>query len=235
MAEENISVNIAANDATSAAVRNIIDSLGSLQSSATSAASGVTGAFESINHQVSSVKEGIESFNASIASVGSAFAIVGEAAMLGAIGEKISELANKTGEYAHEMELASQKTGMSTDSLQALNYAAGFAGVSFENLQTGLKKLAKAMMEAEGGSQKQIAAFKQVGISADDLKNMKIEDVMYKIADAYSETTDGANKMANAQTLLGKSGMNLIPLFDMGSEGLKKYSEEAEKAGVIMS
>jgi hypothetical protein len=150
------------------------------------------------------------------------------------VGAKIFELGKSSAEYGDLIERASKKTGIATDALQGLKFAAEQSDVSFDQLQTGLAKLARAMAEAQQGNKNVAAAFQVVGISAANLKNMKVEDVLAKISDKFSTTEDGAAKTAISMQLFGRSGAELIPLLDKGSANLDAMSDKAKSLGLVL-
>jgi hypothetical protein len=196
---------------------------------------GSQAAANAVEQSVIRMKESIAGLNEQVASIGKAFNMLGQAVMVGMAAEKIYGLAEKTAEYAHNMELASQKTGMSVQSLQGWAFAASFAGGSAETLTTGMRKFSQEIVHAKEGDEKAIGAFQKLGISMKDLSNLNTEELLMRIADAFKEHADGANKSAEAVALFGRSGLNLIPILNMGSDGVKEMMKTAKDLGVIMS
>ena len=150
------------------------------------------------------------------------------------MGAKIFELGKSSAEYGDLIERASKKTGIATDALQGLKFAAEQSDVSFDQLQTGLAKLSRTMAEAQQGNKQVAAAFQSVGVNAANLKNMRVEEVLAKISDKFSTTEDGAAKTALSMQLFGRSGAELIPLLDQGSQNLDAMSEKAKGLGLVL-
>lgn len=180
------------------------------------------------------MKGAAESLKASMDSVTNSFRLFSEILIGGLIGERLLEITKHLAEYGDQVDRAAQKTGMSTDSLQQLAFAGNMTDVSFEALQLGMRKLAVSMTLAQQGSQQAIDAFKAVGISVADIKGAKLEDILAKIADKFSNSADGAGKMAVAQQLLGRAGSELIPTLNLGSEGLAKLGAVAKDMGLVI-
>ena len=131
----------------------------------------------------------------------------------------------------------SQRTGETVENLARLQYAGSLADVSNEALAVSLKKLAKNMAEAAGGSGEVADAFKAIGVSVVD-SNGKLRssgDVLNDIADRFAGYEDSAAKAALAQAIFGRSGADLIPLLNAGSQGLKEMGDEAARLGVVIS
>lgn len=128
-----------------------------------------------------------------------------------------------------------EKTGIATDALSALRYAGEVNSVSFESLAVGIKKLSKNMAEAAGGSKDAAATYAAMGIEVKD-SNGKLkssDEVLGLIADRFKNYEDGAAKAALAQQIFGKSGADMIPLLNLGAEGIRNLRTEAEQLGAV--
>jgi hypothetical protein len=138
---------------------------------------------------------------------------------------------------ADELSKASQKFGVPVETLSGLKYAADLANVSFESLEKGLGKMAKAMSESTDPASKAAKGFKAIGVSVTDTNgNLRSsEDVFLDVADKFAKMEDGAGKTALAIKLFGKSGADLIPLLNQGRSGIKEMTDEAAKLGIVIS
>lgn len=154
-------------------------------------------------------------------------------AILGAL----TAITLKTADYGDALNDARQRTGATTETLSKLGYAAELSGSSFEGLSTGIKFLSKNMELAISKGGDQAAAFNRLGISTRDLAaaHGDVNQIMLKVADRFKELPDGAEKSATAMQIFGKSGTDLIPLLNEGSDGLKKMGDEAQRLGIVMS
>ena len=117
------------------------------------------------------------------------FKVLGELGGLTEVGAKLLELGKSAAEYGDEIEHASRKTGISTDALQGLKYAAAQSDVSFTQLQQGLFRLSRAMASVGQGNKQVAGAFQSVGWSAAGLKSMQLQDVLIHVSDAFSRST----------------------------------------------
>lgn len=125
-----------------------------------------------------------------------------------------------------ELAKASQRTGVGVSELSKLKTSAELAGVGFDSLQSAIRKLNNNLAEAQNGSKSAQAAFKAVGITTKEIKDLKADDALKRIADAFAVTEDGAGKVRIATELLGKSGSDLINFLNEGSAGLTKFGIE---------
>ena len=107
-----------------------------------------------------------------------------------------------------ELDKMSARTGVSVEQLSGLAHAAKLSGASLEDVETGMRFLAKK------------------GIGADQLG---------AIADRFAALEDPTARMALAMELFGRSGTALIPMLSGGAAGLAAFNEEAERLGLVLS
>lgn len=159
---------------------------------------------------------------------------------LGSLGVGLSirtavDAISKLVDEADSLGKLSQKTGIAVEQLGELQFAAKLSDVSVEELDKSLARLSRTMAEAAGGQARQAAAFKALGISVVDASgNLRpTEVVLGEIADRFQSFKDGPAKAAIAIELFGRAGADLIPLLNLGSEGLRKAGGEARRFGLI--
>lgn len=130
--------------------------------------------------------------------------------------------------YGDNVDKMSQKIGISAQSYQQWSYVMERAGTSVDNLKMGMKTLSAA---AESNSD----AFKELGISEDQLKSLSQEDLFGEVIKGLSSMEEGAERTALATKLLGRAGTDLGPLLNEGTEAIEEQMEMAEKYGMVMS
>ncbi|MFO1461889.1 MAG: hypothetical protein U1G08_21115 [Verrucomicrobiota bacterium] len=128
----------------------------------------------------------------------------------------LSEMTGHALEVADEMGKAAQKAGVTAEKFSAVAFAAKLSDVSIETLQVGFKGLS-AWMERNG----------QIG--------RDIVEVLVEQAGAFEGMADGAAKTNLAVELFGRSGLEMIPLLNQGSDALRRQMEEAKKLGVVIT
>lgn len=180
------------------------------------------------------INEGIESIEKRLNSLHKAFSTLGEIAIAGFVGDWIAEQVKSIGEYGEALEHMQQETGITAEKLQELSYAGAAVGLSTDTAQRAMGLLSRKLAEAQGGAKPAIEAFKQVGIAGSDLKNLSLDQVLGKIADAFAAHADGSQKAALAMELFGRSGRDLIPILDQGGEGLKALGVQAHDVGAVI-
>lgn len=172
---------------------------------------------------------------------------------------KISELTNKIGtgltvagaaitgafalmikssvDYADQIYDVSQRTGIATETLSRLKYVAEQTESSFEGLTVGLRILSKNIYDAYTGGAKTNETFRELGISVTDAsgKMVSAENALFAIADKFKGLDDATAKSALALQLFGRGGTAIIPVLNLGSEGIKKLSDQADRLGITLT
>lgn len=166
---------------------------------------------------------------------GKALAALGTAAVTAASGLAASSVSAAS--YADEMLTMSTVTGISTENLQAYNYAAELVDVSMEDLTKSMAKNIKSMSSAAKGSKEYEAAYKKLGISVQNADGSlrDSEKVYWEAIDALGKVSNETERDAIAMQLFGKSAQDLNPLIAQGSDGIKQLTKEAKDMGAVMS
>ena len=139
--------------------------------------------------------------------------------------------------WADELATLSNKTGITTDTLQEMAYAARFVDVELGTMQKGLSRIVMGINEAKNAGNDYIETAGGLKISLYDVNgNLKeSEELFYNAVDAIGAMANETEREAAAQDIFGRSYQDLMPLIREGSGALKEYGEEAREAGVIVS
>lgn len=144
----------------------------------------------------------------------------------------IGGLALKSAASADELNTLSKQTGITTDDLQKMQYAADLVDVSVENITGAMTKMKKGMAEGDFGK----AAFETLGVSVRDasgeLRNSN--EVFYEVLQALSQIPNETERDTIAMEIFGKSADQLAGIIDDGGAALKAYGDEAENLGLIL-
>ena len=144
----------------------------------------------------------------------------------------IGGLALKSAASADELNTLSKQTGITTDDLQKMQYAADLVDVSVENITGAMTKMKKGMAEGDFGK----AAFEALGVAVRDasgeLRNSN--DVFYEVLQALSQIPNETERDTIAMEIFGKSADQLAGIIDDGGAALKAYGDEAENLGLIL-
>jgi ribosomal protein L12E/L44/L45/RPP1/RPP2 len=183
--------------------------------------------------------KGLNDARGSVSSFGSDMAKAGAviaAAMTAAYGA-VALSVNNTLQQMDSLGKQSQKIGIPVEQLSALTLAASTSGVGMDELGKGVGKLSKAMVEAAAKPMSEAAnAFRALGVTATDSNGQlrPVIDVTTSIADKFAGMKDGAGKTAVSLALMGKTGNDLIPMLNMGADGLNAMMQNAAKFGIVI-
>ena len=120
----------------------------------------------------------------------------------------------KGAEFGDAISLASKKTGLAVDTIQKLNYLAKTTGTSLGGLETGIRHYNSMLSDARSGNKLAIDSFNNLGLSIEDLSTMNQDQRFIALAEAIAKIEDPATRSAAAVKMLGRSGVDLIPLIN---------------------
>ena len=153
---------------------------------------------------------------------------------IGSVVAGSTALIMKAGEVADRIDDMSNKIGISRQGFQEWDYLTKQNGANVESLQMGFKALTNQIVSANNGNKESVKMFKALGISVKDssgrLKTQ--EEVFNEVVIALQKLPEGTQKAKYANTLLGRSGSELMPLFNATTEQLEKQREEYKKLGI---
>lgn len=154
-------------------------------------------------------------------------AAIGTAAVSAAGG--MYKMATSAASVADDVDKMSQKIGVSREAYQELSFALSQSGTDVSKLQAGLKTLSA---QAEKGND----YFQQLGISLTDVNgNAKTqEQLFFDVTNALQKMEAGTEKTTIATTLLGKSGTELMPLFNGAAGSLDEMRQQAHDLGLVL-
>ena len=168
-------------------------------------------------------------------------ASLGTAAVAGGIGLIVSGMSAaaasvwRFSEAAAGIDDIAQRTGASAEALSQLRYAAEQSGANIESVEKGMRKLGDITTQAAGGSKSAAAALASIGLSAEQLLAMPVEDRFLAVAQGISQIQDPAAQASVAMDLLGKSGADLVPMMADGAGGIRALMAEADRLGMTIS
>lgn len=189
---------------------------------------------------VDQTKAALESAKRNIASIGDT--VTRATSLMGPMAAGVLSVAgavtmlSKALDTMDQLDEMSEKTGVSVEALSKLRFAGESVGTTTEQLGGGMRKLAKLMGEAAGGSDEAAEIFKTMGVSFKDASgNLRSTDkVLEDMAERFSGYADGPAKAALAMKVFGKSGEDMIPMLNLGKDGLASMATEAERLGISL-
>lgn len=148
---------------------------------------------------------------------------------IGLSGAAFGALARRATNFADEIAKAGKAADVTTEQIQKLRYAEEQAVGSSGQLERGLQRLGRRMVDQE-------KQFNDLGISVRDAEGnyVSVREGLDRVADAIQNAESQAERLNIAQRALGTEGRKMVPLLQQGSEGLRRFGDEAERAGRIL-
>lgn len=116
----------------------------------------------------------------------------------------------------------SRALGVSYEELRTLQLAADLSGASSEQLATAFTRAQVTITKAGQGSKESVAALKTLGLSVQDLAKKSATEQFAALGDAIAKIQDPAQRAAAAVAIFGRSGAELLPVFQGLPESLKQ-------------
>lgn len=153
-----------------------------------------------------------------------------------AVGGAMSEALTAGASYADNILTLSAQTGLSTDTLEKYNAVAELTDVSMETLTKSMSKNIKSMSDARDGSKAYAEAYKKLGVEITNADGSlrDSETVYWETVDALKGVNDETERDALAMELFGKKAQELNTIIDLGSEGVKEYTDKAVNMGAVL-
>jgi len=161
----------------------------------------------------------------------------GMTAVGGGIVGGLMAMTKQAATYGDEIAKASKKTGMATEDISRLRYAAERSGVGFGGLESALARMARSASEAAGGAAMYSEAYDRLGVSVTDANGELKggEQLFREVAEGLKNVDNATERAALAQEIFGRSGAQLLPLLNEGEAGIKKLGDRAEQLGMVLS
>lgn len=163
----------------------------------------------------------------------------GFAAVTAAIVKAEKALISMTKEAASSADdilTLSSVTGMTTDSVQELNYMADLTDVSLDRIKDSLKETTNKMQEAATGTGAAYEAYQKLGVEITNADGTmrNAQDVFYDTIDALGDMKNQTERDALAMDLMSESAQELNPMIELGSGKLREYAQEAHDMGYVL-
>eukprot|EP00919_Chromeraceae_sp_WS-2016_P001595 GHVR01003824.1.p1 GENE.GHVR01003824.1~~GHVR01003824.1.p1 ORF type:complete len:580 (-),score=42.36 GHVR01003824.1:89-1828(-) len=147
-----------------------------------------------------------------------------------ATGAALYAIAQRTANLGDELLKMHEKTGISVEELYSLKKVAEMADSSIGEMSVSLKFLSQNLVEAKDKTSEASRIFDAMNIDT----TKPLMEVFKDVAKTFAKYEDGAEKIALATKIFGKSGQEIIPVLNeinkSGIELSETFNEEAARA-----
>ena len=129
----------------------------------------------------------------------------------------------------------SDRLGLTTQAMGGLQHAADLAGVAQATLSMALQRFNRRVSEAADGSGEAVAALHELGLDAEILEQIPLDQAMMRVADAFGSVKSSGDKTRLAMKLFDSEGVRLLDMLQGQAKGLQDAAREADKLGLTLS
>lgn len=161
----------------------------------------------------------------------SAFVGLGAAVGIGGITAFVKsqvDAADKIGKLSTQL-------GISTEALSQYQFVAEQTGVEFDTFTTALQRLTRRISDAASGTGPAIDALNELGLSAQALEGLSLEDQFEAIARQFENVKGSSDRVRLAFSLFDSEGVRLLRTLDQGAGGIRGLREEADELGLTLT
>lgn len=197
--------------------------------------------FAKISLDTSGYEKGLKDSESKMKSVGSAIggglktaakvgtvAIGAVATATTAMTAKVVKSTGEVAEYGDNIDKMSQKMGLTAEAYQEWEAVMQHSGTSMSAMKASMKTLANA---AQSNSE----AFKQLGISQEEIANMSQEELFEATITALQNVENTTERTYLAGKTLGRGATELGALLNTSAEDTQKMRDRVHELGGVMS
>lgn len=215
---------------------NSLRSLGPAGNVAAGALRLTGNAFQAFNGPLDLSSEAMKRLLGNVQGLVKALPLLGAAAAAAAL-TGLHRMAASSAQMATDMEVAAERTGLSTEALQEYQYAAQAAGVGAERFNTVAQRILRRAADAKAGNEGLASAFDALGVSLEDADgNLRgIDDLLGQVADGLFQVENQGERVALAFKIMDTEGSQMLNFLSAGSAGIAEMRKEARELGLVIS
>lgn len=165
------------------------------------------------------------------ANVGRAFAALG----LGAVATGLAAITSRALDAAEQTQRMAVALGANVESVQELGFAFREFGLDADDVADALNTLADRSEDAQAGTKSFIEDFELLGVSVDELRGLRPEEIFSLVAQEVAKIEDPTQRAAGVVRIFGDDlGRRLLPLLIQGREGFADLAAEARELGAVL-
>ena len=125
--------------------------------------------------------------------------------------------------------------GIKSSQFAGLTQQLARVGVEGDAANAVFAKLGKKVSDATHGNAEASASFARLGINAQELSKLPLDEQFKRVADAVALLPPGGEQAAAAMKLFEEAGTKLLPVLQKGGAGIQDFIEQQKKTGAVLS
>jgi hypothetical protein len=143
--------------------------------------------------------------------------------------------ANHFADTSAQIALMAKQTQLGTETVQELGYIAQQSSLDVGILGESFAKQTKLIAEAKSGSQDAAVKLQKLGLTVADVRDLSADEAFALFSDRIAGIDDPTRKAAAAMAVWEDGGTKLLPILNLGADGIARMRQEARDLGVVMS
>lgn len=160
-----------------------------------------------------------------------AFVAAGAAAAFGFMAMQIRKAAGAIDGLAK----SAARLGTTAASLQFLRFQAGLFGISVEQMDKAMLNFTRRLGEATQGTGQAARALDILGLNAEDLIRMPLDERMETLRKALSGVSSTAERVNLAYQIMGRQGAMLVPMLTQQDAAAQSVRDRFEAMNITLS
>ena len=156
-------------------------------------------------------------------------------APIGVAAGALLGLTERTAKYAEQVELAAAQSGIASEEIQEIAFAAeSVSGVDFDSVRDGLKELALRSAEAAEGTGEAVEGFERLGISQQQLQSLSTAELFRRVREEMQGLTKAQRILTSEQIFGGEAGEKFAEVMSLSQSEMAGLRQEAQKSGAVL-
>lgn len=136
---------------------------------------------------------------------------------------------------ADNIQKLSIRLGHSTEFLSEMGHAAQLGGSSLGAVEKGSKRLSQSIGDFEKGGKLAAESFADLGLNMEELIKLDADEQFLRVNHALAGMNKGSERTKKALDLLGRSGTEMLAVFDGGKDSIAAMRQEAKDLGISLT
>ncbi|MEX2670932.1 MAG: phage tail tape measure protein [Phycisphaeraceae bacterium] len=172
----------------------------------------------------------LKQFGASVRQIGTRIAGIGAA-----VATPLLAATRSFANVGDDMQKMAARTGVGVEALSELGFAAEQSGASVEAMGNVLFRMRRRIANAATGAGPAVRAVDSLGLSAEQLTQLPVEQQFKVIADSLAYIANPSEAAQYAFEVLGDEAKAMLPLLAEGADGIEALQQQARDLGLTVT